>query len=67
MAGSRANWEGMIASVKNKINDVLNTSPEEKAKKASENLGSGTAAKAANSINSYKERQRKAMEEAGVY
>jgi hypothetical protein len=62
MAGSRANWENMSTEVQKKEEAIR--SAKEKAKKAP--LGEGLVNKAKGTILDYQERQRKAMEEAGI-
>jgi hypothetical protein len=62
--GSRAKWEDMVNSVKEVF--TSDKKPEEKAKDAANNLGTGLAGKAASSISDYQARQKKAMEDAGI-
>jgi hypothetical protein len=65
MAGSRANWEGMLESVTNKISETLKSSSQEKAELAGDSLGTGMADRAANDIKK-NNKHRKAMEDAGL-
>ncbi len=66
MAG-RANWEDRIKGIFKNNNNNNSTKPEAKAVEASKHLGTGMADNAATAIRSYKERQKKAMQDAGVY
>lgn len=66
MAGSRANWEDMVAELRKgdveraaekKVKEVLET------KKARPKLGTGLVEKSAGIIEDYRARQKKAMDE----
>lgn len=66
MAGGRANWENMLDNVTKRISEITSQSAKDKAKMASENMGTGMARKAAETIKSYEEKRRKEMEDAGI-
>lgn len=59
--GSRSKWEDMVTNVQDSIKSVL--TPKDTKPEATK-LGSGMAENAKNSIMDYKERQRKAIQDA---
>ena len=63
---SRSKWEDMISAAADKINEVLQSPSDVKAKQAADSMGTGMANQASESIKSYSDKQKKAMEDLGI-
>jgi hypothetical protein len=66
MAGSRANWEGMVGAVKSAIDTFTKKPAQEKAEVAAEKLGTGLAGKAVGTIMNRKKELEQQTKDAGI-